>query len=173
MSNTDEVIRAAPVIAAARIVGIRLVEMQAVTRIRTPKEVPEGAAFDIMQDAKVGQGVSADGLFGILATIGVRLQPSDAPPGSPLVDIRGTFELRYRIPEGLQVSDEDLGAFGRVNAVFNAWPYFREFVDATMTRMHLPALTLPLYRMPKVAPDATPQEAPSPRVKSPRARQHH
>ena len=62
-------------------------------------------------------------------------------------EVRATFELSYEIPEEESFSPEELEAFGEVNAVFNAWPYWRELVQASLARMSLPPLTLPVFRV--------------------------
>lgn len=46
--------------------------------------------------------------------------------------------------------DKYLRAFSNVNGVFNVWPYFREFVQTTTTRMGVPAYILPTYRVDDV-----------------------
>ena len=54
---------------------------------------------------------------------------------------------RTRFPDEESFSSEELEAFGEVNAVFNAWPYWRELVQASLARMLLPPLTLPVFRV--------------------------
>ena len=54
------------------------------------------------------------------------------------------------------VGEEGPEAFAQVNAVFNAWPYWRELVQASLARMSMPALTVPVFR---VAPVDTAEEA--------------
>ena len=62
-------------------------------------------------------------------------------------EIRATFELSYAIPDEESFSPEELEAFAEGNAVFNAWPYWRELVQASLARMSLPPLTLPVFRV--------------------------
>ena len=70
-----------------------------------------------------------------------------------LVEIRGAFELSYQLPSDESFSTEELEEFGQVNAVFNAWPYWREYVQASMARMSMPVLTIPVFRvLPRSAP---------------------
>ena len=63
-------------------------------------------------------------------------------------EIRGRFELSYEIPDDESFSSEVLEAFGHVNAVFNAWPYWRELVQTSLARMSMPPLTMPVFRLP-------------------------
>jgi hypothetical protein len=105
---------AARVIAAAEIGGVRLVEANAITRIRQGR--------DIRNKAELAARVQSD------------------PKAEAYISISATFELRYRLPEGFGASSEELEAFARTNGVFNAWPYWREFLQA------MTAIVLPLYR---------------------------
>jgi preprotein translocase subunit SecB len=68
---------------------------------------------------------------------------SERPPTAPLsVDVG--FALSYALTSDEGIDDEKVDAFGKMNGVYNAWPYIREFVQSTLTRMSLPALTLPV-----------------------------
>jgi len=63
-------------------------------------------------------------------------------------EIRGRFELSYEVPGNESFSPEELEGFGHVNAVFNAWPYWRELVQTSLARMAMPPLTVPVFRLP-------------------------
>jgi len=41
------------------------------------------------------------------------------------------------------ITEEAVDAFGQVNAVFHAYPYFREFVQSSAGRMNLPNIIMP------------------------------
>ena len=43
-------------------------------------------------------------------------------------------------------TEKELQNFCDINAVYNAWPYWREFVHSTMDRMGLPTMTMPLLK---------------------------
>jgi preprotein translocase subunit SecB len=57
------------------------------------------------------------------------------------------FEISYRLQPGFQPDDEQVRAFKDGNAIFNCWPYCREFVHNAMTRMGYPPITLPFLRV--------------------------
>lgn len=62
---------------------------------------------------------------------------------SPLhVDVG--FALGYSLQSIDDIDDAKIDAFGKMNAVYNAWPYVREFVQSMIVRMGLPSLTLPV-----------------------------
>ncbi|MGB2984449.1 MAG: hypothetical protein WBE26_01090 [Phycisphaerae bacterium] len=63
-----------------------------------------------------------------------------------LLRIEAMFLLHYRVPSFEGLRKANLDAFGEVNGLYNAWPYWREFVQATTVRMGLPPLTMPIYR---------------------------
>jgi preprotein translocase subunit SecB len=78
--------------------------------------------------------------------------------GEELLRIEAAFVLRYRIPSFEGIGDKNIEAFGKLNGLFNAWPYWREFVQSTTVRMGLPALTVPMYRVldtPKLPKETT------------------
>jgi hypothetical protein len=62
----------------------------------------------------------------------------------PSLQADATFYLRYALASA--VSDRDAASFTKHNAVFNAWPYWRELVQSCALRMGLAPLTMPLLR---------------------------
>ena len=61
--------------------------------------------------------------------------------------IEATFLLAYRLAHLERFSEEQVQAFADVNAIYNAWPFWREYVYSTLARMALPPITLPVYRI--------------------------
>jgi hypothetical protein len=79
------------------------------------------------------------------------LTPSDGQKVKEraVVEITGEYLLRYLIPpEAKEQPAEAFMLFASRNGVFNAWPFFRELVHSFAGRMDIPALVLPLLRMP-------------------------
>lgn len=64
--------------------------------------------------------------------------------------IRADYEL---MPE-YQPGADEIEAFCESNAVFNCYPYFREFVQNTLSRMNYPPLSIPFLRLMPKAPAA-------------------
>jgi hypothetical protein len=60
------------------------------------------------------------------------------------------FELIYHLEDGYTPTKEDADAFSKAYAVFNAWPYAREFFQNITHRMDLTPPPLPLLRLPGV-----------------------
>ena len=84
----------------------------------------------------------------------------------PLVLVECTWEVDYRLADGYQPAPKTVRAFKDGNAIFNCWPYFREYLQNTVTRMNLPPLTVPLLRlMPKPPGRKTAERQPEARDK--------
>jgi hypothetical protein len=76
-----------------------------------------------------------------------------AKPGKPAILVDCTLSAEYKLNPGYVPEPEDVKAFKDGNAVFNCWPYFREFLQNTLTRMNWPPLTAPFMRLqPKPKP---------------------
>jgi len=59
--------------------------------------------------------------------------------------IDAVFLLTYIFKKDeIPVSDELAAAFGRLNGIYNVWPYWREYVQSASVRAGLPPVTLPL-----------------------------
>lgn len=85
-------------------------------------------------------------------------EADDEPPeGLHLV---GTFLLQYSIreledqpkltDEPIEADAGDVVAFANFNATFNAWPYWREFVQSMTGRMGLPGVIIPVLPVPNL-----------------------
>jgi hypothetical protein len=81
------------------------------------------------------------------------------------LQFRAVFQLQYRIKDKALTLD-DLTEFLQKNVLHNAWPYFRELLTSTATRMDCNPIYLPLFRLrdlepaKKAEPDAGPQSPP-------------
>ncbi len=80
-------------------------------------------------------------------SITLEVQQRGAPPLHRLT-VKATIELGYKLTA--KFGAEELDAFARINGIYHAWPYWREFVQSSTTRSGLPPLTL----HPIQAPDA-------------------
>ncbi len=70
------------------------------------------------------------------------------------VSISAKLIIEYERPNDrgdATVATEDAQAFGRVNGIYNAWPYIREYVQSCLLRLGLPPFELPLLRAPAAA----------------------
>jgi hypothetical protein len=70
------------------------------------------------------------------------------------------FRADYNLSEGYQPTPEEISAFTESNAIFNCWPYFRELVQSTLSRMNYPPLSIPFLRLaPKPLAATQPTQA--------------
>ena len=82
-----------------------------------------------------------------------------APLFGPDVELTCVLDLRYALPDGFGSTPEERQAFADLNGVFNAWPYFREFVQSATVRMGLPAFVVPVLRLNRGKPQSQPAKA--------------
>lgn len=75
-----------------------------------------------------------------------RIQKDD-PSQENLLDLEVGFETDYLLRTGYVPSEEAIAAFKDGNAIFNVWPYFREFLQSATTRMGHPPLTAPFLKL--------------------------
>lgn len=85
---------------------------------------------------------------------------------SPVIIITGSFLLIYKLKDFDGLTDESYRSFAEVNAVFNVWPYWREYVQSVTVRMGLPSLTIPVFRISKSSDKETNKDTISKKVKS-------
>jgi len=139
----DVLDRLGPLISAAQLQRIRLVEASCRA---FPRELGEPGEVDLRLNWSAKSILREAGVFSVLADIEVLLIPS----GSAEVEgarIWARFELNYSVPPEVELNEGLLEEFAKSNGVFNAWSYWREFVQNTLVRMELPPFPLPLYRM--------------------------
>lgn len=76
----------------------------------------------------------------------------DCPEFEFKVSIFAEYGIFYEIPADIVFSKQTAAVFARRNAVFNAWPFFRELVHTTVGRMGIPPIILPTFRLPAAPP---------------------
>ena len=136
--------------------GVRLVEATAETKVRSPADT---GAVDLLVNRTAAISERQDNkTFFVVAKMRAQLVPEQAKE-EPLVSIETSFELQYRLPEGFRADPDTLTTFAQTNGIYNAWPYWREFVQSTFARMGLPPVVLPLLRAREVTEDTEAENA--------------
>jgi hypothetical protein len=98
--------------------------------------------------------LSRDGqVLGCAVTFGTIFEKKDEP-----YNVTARFRLLYSISPGEPLDSADLAQFAAWNAVFNAWPYWREYVSSTINRAHLPQFIVPVMRVPRPEPPSPPPD---------------
>lgn len=96
--------------------------------------------------------VSFDYTFGATTTVdrdnkALTVKADLALSAENVLNIQAVFLLTYSLDEtALDIAsiDKIAEAFGKINGVFNIWPYWREYVQSSVIRAGLPPLTIPL-----------------------------
>jgi len=65
----------------------------------------------------------------------------------PVLTINASYALPYQSDRFDGLTQEGFEQFANLNGIYNAWPYWREFVQNTVARMGLPPLTIPVFRI--------------------------
>lgn len=73
-------------------------------------------------------------------------RPETAEP-APVVEVSATYVLTYSLGSTDGLTKDHYSKFAQHNATYNAWPFWREFLQNTLVRMGLPPLTLPVFRI--------------------------
>ena len=136
------------IVSVVQIEGVRLREASCRSAVR-PSEIAPKLVARPSWDVSVTKEPGDDGALLINADFRLDvLRTADEDQEALQAEVQGLFELSYRIPDEERFSTHELEAFARINAVFNAWPYWRELVQASLTRMSMPVFTVPVYRVP-------------------------
>ncbi len=91
------------------------------------------------------EGARRDG--GIRVEVRCRLEAVAEDQERPGVTVSADIRLEYDCEDAERFSERHLRAFAETNGVYNAWPYWREFVQNAVARMQLPPLVLPVFRL--------------------------
>lgn len=68
---------------------------------------------------------------------------------STMAEISASFVAEYLVISESIPSNEALETFGKQNALYHVWPYWREFIQSMCARLRLPSVVIPMYRIPK------------------------
>jgi len=79
----------------------------------------------------------------------------DTEADAVYVEITAKFAIHYRLADG---EDEDglntaFSEFGQFNVGYHVWPYWREYVLSTCTRIGIPPIPIPMYQLPALNND--------------------
>jgi hypothetical protein len=72
---------------------------------------------------------------------------SGKSPDKIVMSIEASFCTYYVLKPIEEFNPADIEHFAKINPIYNAWAYWREFVQNMTTRMGFPALTVPLLKI--------------------------
>ncbi len=78
---------------------------------------------------------------------GTRRGQPEAKKPEPVVSLECAYEVDYALDADFEITPDHVRAFKDGNAIFNAWPYFREYLQNSLQRMGMPPLTAPFLRL--------------------------
>jgi hypothetical protein len=76
----------------------------------------------------------------------------------PVIAIDASFVLTYRINNFQGLTQKGFEQFANLNGIYNAWPYWREFVQNTIARMGLSHLSIPVFRIVEPPKEKVPKK---------------
>jgi len=138
----------------------RRVEIQAVELL--------GAYFERADDHPIGSVLDGElvpelGFGGFEATVSddskllgciVNFSAGFETEGDPY-QLFARFRLVYSIPDNDgEIDRSDLEQFVHWNVLFNAWPYWREYLASTLNRAQLPRFVVPVMGVPRVGAES-------------------
>lgn len=88
------------------------------------------------------------GGLAVLPSFSLVASGKDDTSPQTLLSIDASFVLEYKVDGINDFSQDQLEAFSWTNGVYNAWPYWREYVQNTSCRMGLPQIVIPVFRLP-------------------------
>lgn len=89
----------------------------------------------------------------------IRRSGDQASASSDMLSIGCSFDALYTLRPGFEPSAEQISAFHTSHAVFSCWPYFREFIQNTVLRMHFPPPPIPYLLLAPKPEESTARSA--------------
>jgi hypothetical protein len=83
----------------------------------------------------------------VVPTFSLDAKRDRSQTGSSVFSIEATFALDYSLESIADLQEGHFRAFALTNGVFNAWPYWREYVQSCASRMGLPNVVIPVFRV--------------------------
>jgi hypothetical protein len=125
---------------------VRLARARIWGRDRITRAAPNDVNFDI--GFKLGAMSLEEGVIFLETEFNFSMnETAENQEASPFIVIECSFEAEYRLAPEFTPSEKQIESFRSANAVFNCWPFFREFVQTSVTRMHFPPPPVPFLRL--------------------------
>ena len=156
IKQTHEEFKAAVIFAAnTQLLDVRLAASKAFS------QRPPDQSFDVFEtslhlDFKPPVVSAAQAVIPVGVVL--KLIAGAEPNTKELAEIECTLEATYAFRPEFTPADEQVAAFQRGNAVFNCWPFFREFLQSNLQKMGYPVPPLPLLRLDADRPKQTGSE---------------
>lgn len=123
-------------------------------RLARAKVVADHPGNALKNPITVSMGVKAKQVEGstgfLLVEVSFRLMGSkkeDQPKKRTVICVECTFEASYQLRPEFTPTTEQITAFKDGNAIFNCWPFCRQYVQEMIQRTGYPPLILPFLRV--------------------------
>jgi preprotein translocase subunit SecB len=133
-------------------VQLRAVRLASCHCDQKPAAVAGKKAYNITYSTKV-QPNKKNSLVVVIATFHFEAFAENQPQ-KPALRLDASFVLAYQLDNFEGLTQEGFQHFANLNGIYNAWPYWREFVQNMVGRMGLPPLTIPVFRIVQTSPKA-------------------
>lgn len=107
---------------------------------------PGKKSFDIEKSVESSIDESTNRIF-VLTKFALQTYEVGDSTKESLTEIEASFLLIYQADFSDDITENAVEQFGNTNGIYNAWPYWREYVQNTIVRMGLPSLTIPVFRI--------------------------
>lgn len=128
-----------------QLIEIQLIETAARQELKSG-ELPGNAQLDIQTGPKVDR---KNLRILVYVRLGLSCRYTKRTVKNPPLKICATFGVGYKVSSLKGLEKKNFDAFGKLNAVYNAWPYWREYVQSIAVRMGLPPIPIPVYVLPE------------------------
>lgn len=143
LGTTIDYALAAPVSQQVSIKDVRLISSEC---FQTPKAGRGKHSLNISCEVKT-KADKKKGYIIVFPSFKLEGFPLERKQKNPDIVIDATFVIMYEAKNLEGLKRNNFEAFAQANGVYNAWPYWREFVQNTVARMNLPPLTIPVFRL--------------------------
>lgn len=173
-TSNEDITRLA--IAVSGIVQIEQISLIEFSAMRQPEIEASAVAIKHAAPEATSQFDSQRKRITVKIKFGIEGSDGDGTEARTILRVHACFLAIYALEPsgGGAITPEQTDAFGKVNGLFNVWPYWRELVQSITTRMALPPLTLPVLHVrgnaqrDDVKNDAGPQPRTTKHKKTPR-----
>jgi len=124
----------------AAVLNIRLIETAGTCK-KALGEKGASAPFNIAAEFRAETGACGDRRLRINTHFSFKLISEQEK--IEVIALQCVMEAEYVLAEGFQPTPEQIEAFREGPAIFNCWPFFREYVQSTVMRMNYPPPPIP------------------------------
>lgn len=156
MKQTESKSDMASAVNVAGRVELLLVKLLACNCKQRPNRPAGRMAFDITRSCRAEPSNDKDALGVVVRFVLYAFGEGEEQQKkkNAFLTIDATFFLLYSIRSLEGLGDKALASFADLNGTYNAWPYWRELVQSITSRMDLPPLTIPVFKLPVARPQA-------------------